>query len=81
MGLMRLRVPELLQEHGMTAYELHKRSAGSISLAGAYRLARGDFRTVSGRVLEALCEVFGIEDPGPLLARSAKKVRRGRSSP
>jgi len=76
---MRLRVPELLVEHGMTAYALHKASNGRISLSGAYRLARGEFGEVSADVLDALCDVFNIEDPGPLLTR-APMPRKSRSS-
>lgn len=66
---MRLRVPELLAEKHMTAYGLHKASAGRISLSGAYRLATGEFRHVSADVLDVLCEIFEIGDPGPLLTR------------
>jgi DNA-binding Xre family transcriptional regulator len=78
MGI-RLRVPELLAEHGMTAYGLHKASGGRISLSGAYRLAQGEFREVSAEMLDALCEVFGINDPGPLLVRE-KGARRERGT-
>jgi len=66
---MRLRVPELLAERKMTAYAMHKASGGRISLSMAYRLAKGTFGTLSGDVLEALCDIFGIEDPGPLFLR------------
>ena len=66
---MRLRVPELLAEREMTPYALHKASGGRISLSAAYRLASGEFRAVSATVLDALCDVFGIDDPGPLFLR------------
>lgn len=66
---MRLRVPELLAGRKMTAYAMHKASGGRISLSMAYRLAKGKFGTISGDVLEALCDIFGIEDPGPLFLR------------
>ena len=72
---MRLRVPELLERHNMTAYELAKRSNGRISTTAAYRLAAGEFRAVSSTVLDALCDVFGIDDPGPLLERERKRAR------
>lgn len=76
---MRLRVPELLAERGMTAYRLSKESGGRISLTAAYRLARGEFAAVSAEVLDALCDVFEIDDPGPLFERPKKKAeRRGR---
>ena len=66
---MRLRVPELLQEHELTPYALHKASDGRISMSAAYRLAKGEFGEVSATVLDALCDVFGIRDPGPLFTR------------
>lgn len=66
---MRLRVPELLAQHRMTAYELSKRSEGVISLSSAYRLASGEVERVSLDTLEALCRVFKIRDPGPLFSR------------
>ena len=72
---MRLRVAELLAERGMTPYALHKASAGRISLSAAYRLASGEFRAVSATVLDALCDVFGIEDPGPLFVRDRAPTR------
>ena len=77
---MRLRVPELLAERKMTAYAMHKASGGRISLSMAYRLARGTFGMISADVLEALCDIFDIQDPGPLLARERPAGRRaGRS--
>jgi hypothetical protein len=82
---MRLRVPELLHEHRMTPYALHKASTGRISMSAAYRLAKGEFGEVSATVLDALCDVFGIDDPGPLLTREpmppqefGTETRRGR---
>lgn len=74
---MRLRVPELLAEREMTPYALHKASGGRISLSAAYRLASGEFRAVSAAVLDALCDVFGIDDPGPLFLRE-RGARRPR---
>lgn len=70
---MRLRVPELLAERGMTAYRLSKESGGRISLTAAYRLARGEFAAVSAEVLDALCDVFEIDDPGPLFERKGRR--------
>ncbi len=72
---MRLRVPQLLEQHGITAYELAKRSGGRISIPSAYRLAAGEFRQVSATVLDALCEVFAITDPGPLFERDPAPKR------
>jgi DNA-binding Xre family transcriptional regulator len=80
---MRLRVPQLLAERKMTAYAMHKASGGRISLSMAYRLAKGTFGMISADVLEALCDIFGIEDPGPLFARKgapAPRRTRGHTS-
>ena len=59
----------------MTAYRLSKESGGRISLTAAYRLARGEFAAVSAEVLDALCDVFKIDDPGPLFERPAKREK------
>jgi DNA-binding Xre family transcriptional regulator len=89
---MRLRLPELLAEHKppLTAYGVHK-AAGKdkegkhrISLSTIYRLNRNEGRVTNfdGELLEALCDVFGVE-PGRLLEREGvgKKVkRRGRKA-
>ncbi|HEY4303019.1 MAG TPA: helix-turn-helix transcriptional regulator [Gemmatimonadaceae bacterium] len=75
---MRLRVPELLAEKGMTAYELAKRSGDRISLSAAYRLARGEWRAISSDVLDALCDVLEIDDPGPLFERDDAGRRKNR---
>ena len=66
---MRLRVTELLEKQGWTAYRLAQQSDGRISLSTAYRLARGEVTSPSTDLLDALCDVFKIKDPGPLFAR------------
>lgn len=73
---MRLRVADLLVEHDMTPYELSKRSDGRLTISTCYRLARGDVDKISTSTVEALCDVFGIKDPGPLFARGP--VRKSR---
>lgn len=70
---MRLRVKELLTARAMTAYALAKASRGRISLSAAYRLASDDSRVISLDVLEILCEVLEISDPGPLFSRGSSK--------
>ena len=73
---MRLRVPELLAERNMTAYAMHKASNGRIGLSMAYRLSKGTFGMISADVLEALCDIFAIDDPGPLLTRDRGARKR-----
>ena len=72
---MRLRVPELLAEHNMTAYQLAQRLEGRVSATTVYRMARGEVLQVPLYALEALCDVFGLE-PGPLFQRDAHKRSR-----
>lgn len=74
---MRLRLPELLSEHNLTAYEFAKLvEPHGISERQAYRLAAGEVRQIPLPVLEALCAVFEIADPGPLFVRG--RPARGR---
>ena len=61
----------------MTAYGLAKASKGRITQSMAYRLANGRFGMVSNTTLEALCDVFGITDPGPLFIRDHRLPRKG----
>lgn len=79
---MRIRLPELLDEHGITAYELSKRSGNPprISLSTIYRLrkSRGKVANFDADLLEAICDVLGIDDVGEVLEREgAKRPRRG----
>ncbi len=73
---MRIRLPELLEEHGVTAYEVAKRSNGRISPSTLYRLTRerGAVGLFSADLLEALCDVLDVE-PGELLEREGKRGR------
>lgn len=68
---MRLRVAALLKRHKMTAYQLAKGSEGRISMSTAYRLASDDgaFGEIRADVLDALCDAFGLDNPGPLFER------------
>ncbi len=74
---MRLRLPELLEERGMTAYGLEAASKGRISMSAAYRLCRrrGKMRYLDTQILEVLCEVLEIE-PGELLERTPRRRRK-----
>ena len=77
---MRLRLPELLKTRHLTAYALAKHSDGRISMALAYRLAKGHgvFGSVRPQTLAALCDVLKVK-PGDLFERisAAKKPKRG----
>jgi hypothetical protein len=79
---VRLRIPELLEEQGLTPYHLSKRSGGRISLSTAYRLVRleGRVRRFEADLLEVLCEVLGLKDPGKLFelegSRGPARARR-----
>jgi DNA-binding Xre family transcriptional regulator len=74
---VRLRLPELMQQHGLTAYAVSRRSNDRISMSAAYRLVRLQGRVASfdADMMEALCDVFGCE-PGELLERESKKRQR-----
>jgi DNA-binding Xre family transcriptional regulator len=81
---MRLRLPELLREHKppITPYAVAKASGGRISPSTIYRLTRskGRVQNFDGELLEALCDVLGVE-PGALLQREGtkgKKSKRGK---
>lgn len=76
---MRLRLPELLDERGMTPYALARASGGRIDMSQAYRLtrSRGQVRYLDTRLLEALCDVLEVK-PGELLERTPQPGRRRR---
>lgn len=75
--LMRLRLPELLDERGISAYALSKRSNGRISMSTAYRMTRmsGRVQNFDADFLEALCDVLKCQ-PGDLLEREPKGRRK-----
>jgi DNA-binding Xre family transcriptional regulator len=75
--VLRLRLPELLEEREMTPYALAKASRGRISMSTAYRLARlkGRVETFDRSVLDALCDVLSVE-PGELLERGGRHASR-----
>lgn len=71
---MRLRIPELLEEKGVSPYRLSLDSDERISMSTAYRLKRerGKLETFKSDILDALCDVLGVE-PGELWEREKKK--------
>lgn len=75
---LRLRIPELLEERGITPYELSKRSAGRISMSTAYRLSRnrGRGHTYDAALLESLLDALDVS-PAELFEREGKRRGRG----
>ena len=66
--VVRLRLRKLLEEKGMSAYELSK--LAGLSLTTLYRLTRrdGKFGRIEAKTLDQICGVLGIE-PGELFER------------
>jgi DNA-binding Xre family transcriptional regulator len=77
--LMRLRLPELLEARGLTAYQIVKASDGRISTSTAYRVVRnrGRAKSFDASFLEALCDVLGVT-PGELFERDGNKQPKRR---
>lgn len=75
--LMRLKLPELLNERGLSPYALSKGSGGRISMSTAYRLVKlnGRVQNFDAEMLEALCDVLKV-DPGQLMERDKSKRKR-----
>ncbi len=80
-----------MAEHGIqNAHDLHRRSGGAIPVTTAYRIVGNDGR-LDGRLsalLEALCEVFGVEpcdllqrEPGGKPSRKVTGAPNGRRKP
>lgn len=62
-----LRIGELLERRGLTAYQLAKLSDGRITRSTAYRLANGEVERLSSQTVAALCEILKCK-PGDLFA-------------
>lgn len=60
----------------MTVYQLAQQLKGRVNRSTVYRLARGEVAHVPLEALDALCDVFGIKDPGPLFERGRKTGQR-----
>jgi len=73
---VRLRIPELFDERGWTAYEVAKRSRGRLAERSLYRLVerRGQVESVSARTIDTLCEILGV-GPGELIEVQKRPVR------
>jgi DNA-binding Xre family transcriptional regulator len=74
---MRLRIPELFEEKGITPYRVSRDSGARISLATIYRLkrTRGRLDTYKSRMLDALCDVLDVT-PAELFERDKPAKRR-----
>ena len=73
---VRLRIPELFDERGWTAYEVAKRSRGRLAERSLYRLVerRGQVESVSAKTVDTLCEVLGV-GPGELIEVQKRPAR------
>lgn len=76
---MRLRLPELLDEHKppLTPYGVARASNGRINESTLYRLVRSEGRVAlfNADLCEALCDVLGV-GPEELFELDAKPRRR-----
>ena len=74
---MRVRLAELMESRGLTAYAVAQQSDGRISTSALYRLIKADGRAryLDSQLLEALCDVLDVE-PGELLERDPRRQRK-----
>jgi DNA-binding Xre family transcriptional regulator len=74
---MRLRLAELMEARGLTAYAVAQESDGRISTSALYRLLKneGRARYLDADLLEALCDAFNV-GPGELLERETHSARK-----
>jgi len=74
---MRVRLAELMEARGLTAYSVAKQSGGRISTSALYRLLKtgGRPRFLDADLLEALCDVFDV-GPRELLERERTRSRK-----
>lgn len=70
-GNMELRVSQILDRLGKTAYWLSEASGGRISMSAAYRLAADEWEQLPRETLAALCDTLGVE-PGEILDHQPK---------
>ena len=83
---VRLRLSEILEARGLTAYQLSRLSAGRIPMSTAYRLADPEVRetALDLKTLAALVDVLGVTRFDELFSRDdeappapAKRTRKG----
>jgi DNA-binding Xre family transcriptional regulator len=56
--VIKVKVPELLEERGLNATDLMRKA--NIAYATAYRLSKGQGTAISFEVLDALCDFFEV---------------------
>jgi DNA-binding Xre family transcriptional regulator len=76
---VRLRIPELLDERGLTPYHLAQQSNGRISQRIAYRYVelQGRVKCFDATIMDALCDVLDVE-PNELFEREGRPGKRRR---
>lgn len=75
--MIRIRLNELLEEKGRTAYWLAKQAG--IRYATIWNLSKGDFDRLRAETLDRICEALDCQ-PGDLLVRvsETKSRKKGR---
>ena len=73
---VRIRVPELFEEYGLTAYEIAKRSNGRRQASTLYRLARrnGKVEYIASELVETLADVLNVTSLGERLELEGKRA-------
>ena len=56
--MIRLKVPQLLKERGMSASDLMRQA--DVAYVTALRLAKGNASSISFEILETLCKIFDV---------------------
>ena len=74
---MRVRLAELLEARGLTAYAVAQQSGGRVSTSALYRLLKVDGRPrlLDAELLDALCDVLDV-GPGELLEPEGRTSRQ-----
>lgn len=70
---MTVRLKELLEERGLTAYEVARDSRGRLAECTLYRIVREPPKFISLGVLQALCDVLRVE-PSALFSYQRRRV-------
>ena len=72
---VRLLVPDLLAQRGLTAYALAKQVEGRVSRSAIYRMAAGEKVSLGLDEIAALCDALEVE-PGALFRREKRRKAR-----